>query len=100
MTVWMVVKKEAIFYRDDLLSKEPAKDWLSSIKDKNIKARVLVRIARAEDGNFGDHKALGDGVYEMRLHFSTGVRIYYALVDNKIILLLVGGDKSSQSKDI
>jgi putative addiction module killer protein len=82
------------------LRKEPAKHWLDSIRDKSIRARVSVRIARAENGNFGDHKSIGEGVYEMRLHISTGLRIYYSLVEDKIILLLVSGDKSSQSKDI
>ena len=59
-----------------------------------------MRIRRMASGNFGDHKAIGEGVYELRLFFGSGYRIYYALVGTKIVLLLAGGDKKSQSGDI
>jgi putative addiction module killer protein len=59
-----------------------------------------VRISRAEDGNFGDHKSIGQGLFEFRIQFGPGYRIYYGIEDEKIILLLIGGDKSTQAKDI
>ena len=55
---------------------------------------------RVEVGNYGDYKPLGDGVYELKLHFGSGYRVYFAEYDNIIVILLCGGDKSTQSKDI
>jgi putative addiction module killer protein len=91
---------KAIFYKDSKSQKEPFREWLDGMKDTAAQARVSVRIARAEDGNFGDHKSVGGGVYELRIPFGPGYRVYYAIDGQKIILLLLGGDKSSQSKDI
>lgn len=59
-----------------------------------------MRIRRVASGNFGDHKAVGEGVYELRLFFGSGYRIYYALAGTRIVLLLAGGDKKGQSRDI
>jgi|SRR5450830_110822 len=74
--------------------------WLSDLKDLTGKAKILVRIKRAEQGNFGDHSSVGNGVYEMRIFFGPGYRVYYAEEGNTIYLLLNGGDKSSQRDDI
>lgn len=74
--------------------------WLAKLRDVNGKARILTRIKRAEFGNFVDHKALGNGLYEMRIDTGPGYRIYYTQVKDKIIILLSGGNKSSQGKDI
>lgn len=93
-------KREAHFYKD-AKGKEPAREWLEKLRDPKGKAKVLTRINRATDGNFGDHKAVGDGVSELRIDSGPGYRLYYAVTeDDEIILLLVGGDKSSQQKDI
>ncbi|MCK6598992.1 MAG: type II toxin-antitoxin system RelE/ParE family toxin [Bdellovibrionaceae bacterium] len=91
---------KALFYKDSNTEKEPFRDWLDGLRDNAVQARIAVRIARAEDGNFGDHKSVGGGVYELRISFGPGYRVYYAIEGQKIILLLVGGDKSTQSKDI
>lgn len=80
--------------------KEPYSEWINSFKDKTIKARISKRILSIGDGNFGDHKYLSDGVYELRCHFGSGYRIYYGKDGDKIILLLCGGDKSTQVKDV
>ena len=78
----------------------PFIEWLKSLQDVRTRKRIQNRVARIESGNLGDHKPVGDGVFELRLHFGPGYRIYFGGVDNTIILLLCGGDKSSQSGDI
>ncbi|MGI6782727.1 MAG: type II toxin-antitoxin system RelE/ParE family toxin [Aminivibrio sp.] len=74
--------------------------WLKKLKDPAAKARILVRIRSAEAGNFGDCEPVGDGVYEMRIHAGPGYRIYYFRQGAVLYILLCGGDKSSQKKDI
>ncbi len=78
----------------------PFEKWYQSIKDKVIKRRILVQIKRLELGNFGDWKSIGDGVYEIRMTFGPGYRIYFARQDDKIVVILAGGNKSTQAKDI
>ncbi len=78
----------------------PFTEWLKSLQDVRTRKRIQNRVVRIESGNLGDHKSVGDGVFELRLHFGPGYRIYFGEVDNTIILLLCGGDKSSQSGDI
>lgn len=75
--------------------------WLKRLKDAEARARILVRIRRLSlTENFGDAKPVGGGVYEMRIEHGPGYRLYYARRDNALVLLLVGGDKSSQQRDI
>ena len=75
--------------------------WLRKLKDFKAKAKILFRIQRIEnDGHFGDCKPVGDGISEMRINFAKGYRVYFKEIDGKIIVLLVGGDKSTQQKDI
>ena len=74
--------------------------WFKKLKDTPARIKILARLSRAENGNFGDHKQLGKNLYELRLFFGPGFRIYYTIKSGRIILLLVGGDKSSQQKDI
>ena len=74
--------------------------WLSNLKDKIGKARILKRIRAAEGGNFGDCEPVGEGVSEMRIHVGPGYRLYYTRTGEVIYLLLLGGGKSSQSRDI
>jgi len=84
----------------ELSSTKKFNKWLSRIKDSAIKQKILARLARVENGNFGDFKSIDANLFELRFFFASGLRIYYTLQNKKIILLLVGGDKSSQSKDI
>ncbi len=74
--------------------------WLKGLRDKRAQARIAVRIDRVEEGNFGDHRSVGQGVSEMRVHVGKGYRIYYTIRDNTVVVLLCGGDKSSQQQDI
>lgn len=76
------------------------REWNNSLKDKKAKVKIDIRIARLRLGNFGDTKSVGDGVYELRIHFGPGYRIYYGLDGDRIVLLLCGGDKKTQKKDI
>lgn len=75
-------------------------DWFASLQDKQVKARILIRIDRLQDGNAGDAAPVGEGVSELRLHFGSGWRVYYTERNGQIIILLAGGNKSSQAKDI
>lgn len=99
-TTDMTSLRIAIYYKEVSSGKEPAKEWLFSLKDKMGKAKIMNRISRAESGNFGDHRSVGEGVFELKIDFGPGYRVYYALDGQEIILLLLAGDKSSQSKDI
>ena len=74
--------------------------WFTRLKDAPSKIKILARLARVENGNFGDHKQLGDKLFELRMFFGPGYRIYYTIREGRIVLLLVGGDKSTQKKDI
>ncbi|WP_439256930.1 type II toxin-antitoxin system RelE/ParE family toxin [Lonepinella sp. BR2271] len=76
------------------------KKWFKSMKDPIAKILVTKRIERAISGNFGDHKLINDGVYEMRIDTGKGYRIYYAKAGNIVYILLNGGDKSTQQSDI
>ena len=81
-------------------NKMPFVDWLENLKDKQGRYRIKERLDRVALGNFGDHKSLGDGLYELKMSFGPGYRVYYGKDGDKLILLLCGGDKSTQSKDI
>ena len=75
--------------------------WLKRLKDADARARINLHIRRLSlTGNFGDTKSVGDGVYEMRLDFGPGYRLYYSRRGNDVVLLLIGGNKSSQQRDI
>jgi len=78
---------------------EPFNEWLNSLRDKKTKATLFMRIQRLREGNFGDFKSF-DGLYELRVNFGPGLRIYCAKIGNRLILLLGGGDKNTQDRDI
>lgn len=80
---------------------EPFLQWISTIRDKVTVARIRSRLRRIEEsGNLGDHRSVGNGVFEFRLQFGAGHRIYFGKIGNDTILLLRGGDKNSQRQDI
>ena len=74
--------------------------WLDEIQDIRARARILVRIERLSSGNPGDVKPVGEGVSELRIDYGPGYRVYYKKQGQTVIILLAGGDKDSQTKDI
>ena len=74
--------------------------WIRSLEDARIQGAVLARIARLEAGNFGDCRTVGHGVWELRIHFGPGYRVYFARIGRDALLLLGGGTKGSQARDI
>jgi len=93
-------KSKRVLFHQLPNGKEPFVDWLNAMKDAKSRRRVLQRLSRLESGNFGDCKPLKDGICELRLHFGSGYRVYYAEQGDTVVILLCGGDKSTQSKDI
>jgi putative addiction module killer protein len=75
-------------------------DWLASLRDKQAVARIVTRVTRLRLGNSGDCKSVGEGVFELRFAFGPGYRAYFAYRGEQLILLLAGGDKSTQARDI
>jgi len=78
----------------------PFDEWFNALRDRRMQAAVDSRLARVRAGNFGDHKGVGQGVVELRIHIGPGLRVYYGEHEKRIVILLGGGDKSSQSRDI
>lgn len=74
--------------------------WLSKLKDTKGKVSIFRRISRMKKGNFGDCKPVGNNIYELRVHVGAGYRVYYTKKENMLILVLIGGDKSTQKDDI
>ncbi len=78
----------------------PFEEWFLNLRDRRAKAKIITRFDRVAAGNFGDHKYLSEGVYELRFTYGKGIRIYYGKEEDTIILLLLGGDKSTQTRDV
>jgi putative addiction module killer protein len=76
------------------------KNWFKRLKDRKAKARVQARIDRIEIGNLGDVASVGEGVRELRIHYGPGYRVYFIQRSQVVVILLSGGDKSSQDSDI
>ena len=74
--------------------------WLHDLRDRKARAKIAVRIQRLEDGNPGDVAPVGDGVSEMRIHYGPGYRVYFVARGAELVVLLCGGDKASQARDI
>ncbi len=80
--------------------KSPFEEWINKLKDPVTQAKIFRRLDRVSLGNYGDYKPVGDGVYELRLTFGSGYRVYFAEHGDVTVILLLGGNKSQQSKDI
>jgi len=84
----------------DLLYSVEYRTWLAKLRDDIAKAAITTRLARLESGNFGDAKSVGEGVSEIRIHYGPGYRVYFQIRGRQIVVLLWGGDKSTQQRDI
>ena len=93
----MLVKTKQIIVYKDNQGKIPFNEWQNSLQ-KTDKLIIYKRLERLKLGNYGDYKSVGDGILELR--FNQGFRIYFTEIDNVIVLLLCGGGKSTQQKDI
>lgn len=83
-----------------IVQTESFRSWLNRLRDRKARLRIDDRLKRLASGNAGDSKSVGDGVRELRLHFGPGYRVYYMWQGDMLIILLNGGDKSSQARDI
>jgi putative addiction module killer protein len=86
------------YQRED--GREPFTEWLSTIRDKIAAARIRIRLRQVEAGNFGDCGPVGEGVIELRIHIGAGHRVYCGRHGSAVVILLCGGDKSTQARDI
>jgi len=89
-----------VFVEYEIEKTERFDHWLNKLKDRKAVLAILARLNRAQLGNFGDSKPVGKGVSEMRIQFGPGYRLYYTIRNRKLILMLCGGDKSTQKSDI
>ena len=84
----------------DVTATDIFSSWLTKLKDRQAVSAIAMRLTRAEAGNLGDIKSVGDGVSEMRIYVGKGYRLYFTIRNGRLIVLLYGGDKSSQQRDI
>ena len=91
--------RQVLIYADEA-GKEPFKEWLYGLRDVAGRKRILARLSRLAQGNLGDCAPVGDGVSELRMFFGPGYRAYFGEQGDTVVVLLCGGDKSSQSRDI
>lgn len=96
----MSVEEQKVIIYKSKDGKCPLIEWSDSIKDKRAMQSVLARVARIRSGNFGDSKSVGSGIIELRIPYGPGYRVYFGRDDACLVVLLCGGDKSSQNKDI
>lgn len=94
------IRSDTLSFVNTFLRSEEFDAWLSGLKDRKGRARIVHRIRSAEQGNFGDCEPVGEGVSEMRIHVGPGYRAYFTRRAEVVYLLLLGGDKSSQKRDI
>ncbi len=86
------------YQRED--GREPFSEWLNGLRDKMAQARIRLRLRQVEAGNLGDCEPVGEGVLELRVHVGAGYRVYCGRHGKTVVLLLCGGDKASQARDI
>lgn len=94
-----ITNKELKEYIDEN-GRSPFREWILSLKDIHLRTRVRIRVNRLRLGNFGDCRFLGNGVYELKMDVGPGYRLYFGQERGVVIILLCGGDKKSQQKDI
>ena len=101
--IGMIDKSKNVPYMEHMVTlkqTETYRKWFVGLRDSMAQKRILIRLGRLELGNFGDAKSVGDGVSELRIPYGPGYRLYYTLRRQEVVLLLCGGDKGSQARDI
>lgn len=94
------IKQRRVDYFTTFSGKQPAREWLLSIKDKLAQAILFKRIRQAGEGQLGNTRSVGDGVHELKINYGPGFRIYYGIHQDELILILIGGSKGTQQMDI
>ncbi len=92
-------KKELLIY-ETTAGKTPFEEWLDDLKDRKARAIIRTKLDRLEYGNAGKYEPVGNGVYELKIHFGAGYRVYFGEDGKTLIVLIWGGDKSTQERDI
>ncbi len=95
-----IIQPKAVIVYADKFGNEPYTDWLSGLKDQKTRERIRVRVRRLETGLYGDFEPVGEGISELRMFFGSGYRIYFGEDEKNVVILLCGGDKSTQKQDI
>jgi putative addiction module killer protein len=95
----IVEPKELVFYADEN-GNEPFQLWLDDLRDARNRRRILSRLVRVQQGNYGDVEPIGEGLSELRFFFGSGYRVYFGEDADNIVVILCGGDKASQNQDI
>jgi len=95
----VIKERQVVFYQDNA-GKEPFTEWIESFREHKTQRRILQRLARVQSGNYGDYKSLRNGIFELRFAFGSGYRVYFGKDGDTIVVLLCGGDKSTQRQDI
>jgi putative addiction module killer protein len=95
----IVNPKQIVLYADEG-GNEPFQAWIDSLRDPKSRRRIISRLFRVQQGNYGDVKPIGDGLSELRIFFGPGYRVYFGEDAGNIVVILCGGDKDSQSRDI
>ena len=80
--------------------RSPFSEWRDSLRDRRARGKIRARLDRVEEGNLGDYKSVEEGVFELRIDYGSGYRLYFGQEGSTIIILLCGGDKSTQAQDI
>jgi putative addiction module killer protein len=96
----MDIKPRSVLVYRDRAGRLPFDEWLRELRDANAVARVLARVGRIRRGNLGDCKPVGEGVSELRVDYGPGYRVYFGQKGQTLVILLCGGDKRTQERDI
>ena len=96
----MEVNEKQVEYYETADGKSPFREWFVALRDRKAQARIDARLARVQLGNFGEHEPVGGGVMELKIDYGPGYRVYFGQVGSARVILLCGGDKGTQTKDI
>src|SRR5258706_9104578 len=96
----MEASEKQIEYYETTDGKSPFREWFAALRDRKAQARIDARLARVQLGNFGEHEPVGEGVMELKIDYGSGYRVYFGQMRTTLVILLCGGGKGKQTKDI